>query len=261
MTAAVATRRKAAPRWEATLGRMFARDVTHMTRVLVAELVPSLEDLADTCAAEYLSRVDEHGNVKALTDVLERLVNSILAAVSFSRWADQHLKARLDRHYRRVGRRTVETLNTALDLDMLLTEASMNKLGQVGATRRHLIGVETDARRALQRAIADGTDAGDNPLTVAQRIRDEIPKGRYVNAGAKYRAQLIARTETLTAQRIASLDAYEDSPVVGGAKALDGDSDEACAARNGQVFTIEAARREEEHPNGTLTWLPALISP
>lgn len=247
-----------APRWEATLGRMLTRDVKHLTGVLTADLRPALDELADTCATEYLARVDEDGNTKALSDTLERLVNSILAAVNFTAWADKHLRTRLDRHYRRVGRRTVETLNDALDLDILLTEHSMNRLGQTGANRRHLIDLQTDTRRALQRAIRDGTDAGDNPITVARRIRDEIPAGRYVNAGAKYRATLIARTETITAQRIASLDAYEDSPVVTGARALDGDSDETCAARNGQEFTIEAARREEEHPNGTLTWLPVV---
>src|SRR5262249_48624959 len=40
--------------------------------------------------------------------------------------------------------------------------------------------------------------------------------------------------------------------------AIDGTGDEECAARNGQVFPVDEAIMEEDHPNGTLDWVPVL---
>ena len=36
----------------------------------------------------------------------------------------------------------------------------------------------------------------------------------------------------------------------------DGDGDEECAQRDGQVFDIDEAESIEDHPNGTLDWIP-----
>lgn len=248
------------------LGQLLARDVDHLAHILEQDLEPQLAGLGDLAATTYLSLVDEDtgkrraglGDAKDLTETAAALVDAMLKLIDFTGWIDRALKTRLERHYQRVGRRTVQTINTALELDVLLTEHSMNALVREGGERRHLLDVEEDTKRAIVRAIQEGTEAGDNPKTVARRIREQVPAGRYVNAGAKYRAELITRTETLHAQRLASLDAYDDSPVVEAVIALDGDQDEDCAARNGKRFSIDDARAEQEHPNGTLTWLPAV---
>ncbi len=41
-------------------------------------------------------------------------------------------------------------------------------------------------------------------------------------------------------------------------EAIDGDGDEECAARDGQEFSIADADGIEDHPNGTLDWVPVL---
>ena len=40
--------------------------------------------------------------------------------------------------------------------------------------------------------------------------------------------------------------------------AIDGDEDAECAARNGQEFDLDEAMDIEDHPNGTLDWVPVV---
>ena len=41
-------------------------------------------------------------------------------------------------------------------------------------------------------------------------------------------------------------------------EASDGDDDEECAERNGQTYSLAEAEGIEDHPNGTLDWIPVL---
>jgi hypothetical protein len=41
-------------------------------------------------------------------------------------------------------------------------------------------------------------------------------------------------------------------------EAIDGDGDEECAARNGNVYAVDEALEIEDHPNGTLDWIPVV---
>lgn len=72
-----------------------------------------------------------------------------------------------------------------------------------------------------------------------------------------YRAEVIARTETMNAYNEAALLTYKDLNVTE-VQAIDGDQDDDCAARDGATFTVDDALSIADHPNGTLDWVPVV---
>jgi hypothetical protein len=77
---------------------------------------------------------------------------------------------------------------------------------------------------------------------------------------SRYRATMIARTETGTAYNLGSIDAYR----IGGVThvdVLDGDDDEPCASANGSRWTLEEAEANPlGHPNCTRAFSPVVES-
>lgn len=71
----------------------------------------------------------------------------------------------------------------------------------------------------------------------------------------EYRAERIARTELMFAYNGAALESY-GTLGVGQVQAIDGDDDPECAERDGQVYSVAEASLIEDHPNGTLDWVP-----
>ena len=70
------------------------------------------------------------------------------------------------------------------------------------------------------------------------------------------RAKVIARTETMHAQRVSALHTYRELDPVAQVMVFDGrlgPTDEECEMLNGQVVTQEEAwaLADSEHPNGT----------
>ena len=55
----------------------------------------------------------------------------------------------------------------------------------------------------------------------------------------------------------AAIASYDDAGV-SEVQAIDGDGDEECAARDGETFSLEEADSIEDHPNGTLDWVPII---
>lgn len=101
-------------------------------------------------------------------------------------------------------------------------------------------------RRLIQQAVKDGlsvTEAGE--LIAGWAGFDS------------YRAERIARTELMFAYNAAALESY-GAMGVSQVEASDGDDDEECAERNGQTFSLAEAEGIEDHPNGTLDWIPVL---
>lgn len=73
-----------------------------------------------------------------------------------------------------------------------------------------------------------------------------------------WKASRIARTETRDVFNAGTLLAAEESGLkrVQALDALEGDTDPGCENRDGEIFTISTAWKEDEHPNGTLAWRP-----
>jgi len=112
-------------------------------------------------------------------------------------------------------------------------------------------GINETTRLAIEKAIQDAIDAGDDILTVADAI-EGVGLGYLFD---EYRAEMIARTELMDAYNGAALSSYGEAGVTE-VQAIDGDGDDECAARDGAVMSVEEADGIEDHPNGTLDWAP-----
>ena len=131
------------------------------------------------------------------------------------------------------------------------------KAGPVGAVDRVLDrgaarvkGINDTTRKHVQDAIIAGLDQGLSVHDVADLIEQDA-------IFDELRAETIARTELMDAYNGAALGSYGDAGVTQ-VQAIDGDGDEECAARDGQVFDIDEADSIEDHPNGTLDWVPVI---
>jgi hypothetical protein len=111
-------------------------------------------------------------------------------------------------------------------------------------------GILETTRESINRLIVEGFTSGLGPSEVAATIE-------VATAFDESRAELIARTESMLAYNEAALQSFSEFGV-DRVEAIDGDEDEACAERNGQVFSVEDAQAITDHPNGTLDWAPVI---
>lgn len=111
-------------------------------------------------------------------------------------------------------------------------------------------GINQTTRDAVSEAITASLDG-------ASSISDVIAAVEALDIFSELRAETIARTESMFAYNDAALSSYAEFGVTE-VQAIDGDGDEECAARDGQTFSLEEAGAIEDHPNGTLDWVPLL---
>jgi hypothetical protein len=111
-------------------------------------------------------------------------------------------------------------------------------------------GINETTRDRVAAAIKNGLDAGHS----AAELGDDVAE---TAAFDEYRAELIARTESARVLNDSQLETFREFDVEQ-VTAIDGDDDEVCADRNGQTFDIDEAMDIEDHPNGTLDWVPVV---
>ena len=242
------------------------RDAQRLEEAFAKDLEPAFDELGQLAERAYqearvLVRAGGNGLEEKQTPEDEALAERIIQGMALSQWSQDALIPAFNGHYLRTTEMTVGSINTVLNLGVNLPDPVAREIVAAGGRRAGLQDITGDTRRAIFRSLADGRAAGEGPPALARRIRSQVPAGRFTNAGAKHRAQLIARTETLHAQRVSSLEAYRASDVVTGVVAFDnqtGYGDEECVARDGRVFTFEEAEAEmaAEHPQGTLNFAP-----
>ena len=246
--------------------RSLQRDALRLEEAFTKDLEPAFEELGRLAERAYeearvLVRAGGDGLEEKQTPEEEKLAEGIIRRMALSQWSQDALIPAFDGHYLRTTQMTVGSINNVLNLSVNLPDPVAREIVAAGGRRAGLLDITGDTRRAIFRSLADGRAAGEGPAALGRRIRSQVPAGRFTNAGAKYRANLIARTETLHAQRVSSLEAYRASDVVTGIVAFDnqtGYGDEECVARDGRVFTFEEAEAEmaAEHPQGTLNFAP-----
>ena len=176
------------------------------------------------------------------------------------------LEPAFDGHYLRVLETTVGSVNAQVGQNVNIPDPISRDVIARGGTRLGLLDISGQTKDAIFSALEQGRIAGDGVEALGRRIRSHVSAGRFTRleerkpgAGVKARAQLIARTETRYAQNVSSLTSYEASEAIVTVMAVDdelGYGDAECTARNGTTFTFEAARAVNEHPNGTLDWVP-----
>jgi hypothetical protein len=135
-----------------------------------------------------------------------------------------------------------------------------------GAARVTRINQTT--RDKVQSILTTGVANGLTVLEVADAIEaDGFGEGVAADSGLpgllsqafdSYRSEMIARTEMMDAYNAAALGTYQDAGIEM-VEAIDGDQDDECIQRlAGNPYTVDDASMEEDHPNGTLDWVPVL---
>jgi HK97 family phage portal protein len=175
--------------------------------------------------------------------------------------AFQRLQEIYGGHYLRVATDTVGVINDVMTLGVSLPDPVARQIVADGGRRVGLVDLTDQVRENLFDALHEGRSLGEGADKLVQRIRDEVPAGPW--ADAETRARVIARTETMHAQRSSALQAYRAADTVDTVMLFDdrlGYGDEDCSERNGQIVSFEEAEQamEDEHPNGTLSFAPVV---
>ena len=191
-------------------------------------------------------------------------VARILQALSITQWEQGVLIPAWDNHTLRVLNTTLGTVNTVLGTSVNIPDPVSRRILELGGTRRGLIDFNEQTREALFRALLEGRSEGEGPIQLARRVRDQVPAGPFPKAGPKYRAELIARTETGFSQNSAAIEIYRQSDVWTHVLVTDGeDFHEECAVWNGLVLPKDSVTPDMylEHPNCTRSFAPITAAP
>jgi HK97 family phage portal protein len=176
----------------------------------------------------------------------------------------------LEAAYRKISRRTFKTVNdvgVAGTLDWSDKLPTVQRVLTQAPTRAAMIHRTT--AKAIGRSIAIGLERGYSIEQLARGVPDEqFPGIRSVLGESENRARLIARTEVMRTQNQTTVGFYEEQGFdYVQADDVDGDPDDTfidpgdpygrtCAERNGQIYMLEDAQNIDDHPNGTLNWMP-----
>ena len=177
--------------------------------------------------------------------------------------SDTKLLEHFEGHSHRVMEATVGKIRTVTGLAVNIPDHMARNIVARGGTHLLSMDIQGQTRKALFSALAESRAAGHHPSSAATRklIQQHVSAGRFVKAGVKARARMIARTETMYAQNESALATYESSDAIQQVEVADdmmGHGDADCSARAGTILSIAESRNVKDHPNGTLRFLPVL---
>ena len=173
-------------------------------------------------------------------------------------------KARWDRELTAILERPLMSMAQGVQRHIEDTVSKASPAGAVeaalsrGATR--IVAINQRTRDAVKAFIAQALAEGLSPAETADRIEAGVLLDNGAQAFDELRAETIARTELMDAYNAAALGTYKDVGL-SEVQAIDGDQDEECADRDGRIFSIADAYDIQDHPNGTLDWVPVIDLP
>lgn len=145
---------------------------------------------------------------------------------------------------------------------------------------RRISGMDDTTIAQVEALVSEGVRRGYSALQIANGVEEEDFDGvtsvftgvpswlddPEAAAGFEYRAEMIARTESMFGANWGSTTALADSGI-SRVEAMDGSLDPECLERDGQEFDIDPETGQpvdadgnvvEDHPNGTLAWAPVI---
>jgi hypothetical protein len=246
----------------ASPAEVLGRRAALLSAQLEAEVATALSELGETASTAYLTVAQKAD--KPSRRQTQALTRRVLLNLGVKNWSDDRLGPILRNHAARVAVDTQRTLRQETGLPLALDEAAVQRMVAKGGGQLKVSDIEPQVRMSIEAAITQGAERGDNPTLTARRIRDAVPDGRFVHAGGRYRSQLIARNETASLQREASLGLYESNDHIKRLRIRDGiygppRSDQTCMDRDGEIIPIEQARSTHPyHPLCTLGFEPVI---
>lgn len=225
-----------------------------------SDLEAAFDDLGRKAQVAYVAvgSPEVSGRKATPSDITARMMRKLQVET----WQTEVMGPIYTRYIDAVGEATFGAVSSRIGVGVAwdIQDPAAQRVIQEGGRRLGLVDIEGQTRDAIFNSLEEGRAAGEGPPSLARRIGDQVPAGPYVNAGASYRALLIARTETLHAQRIATLEAgkeagFSDYMIF---DARLGDTDEECELLDQQIVTFEEAESlvDDEHPNGTRSFSP-----
>ncbi len=234
-----------------------ARDASRLILLFRQDLIKQFEELGRRARDAYDLYTPQP--FRQLNPGDTAFVDDLARSMRIQDWQQASMGGAYERAYVRTLTATSDTINLTMGLAVNLPDQVGRNVVRTGGRRLGLVDVRGQSRTALFHALAEGREQGMAREELARHISNRIGRGRY--RSIETRAQVIARTETLHAQRVSSIEVYKRTDVVQGVRAFDaqvGATDGDCEDRNGRVYTFADADVETglEHPNGTLSWAP-----
>lgn len=181
-----------------------------------------------------------------------------------------NLESILEKAYRRISKKTFKTINEvglAGTLDWSDKLPTVQNVIASAPGRASLIHRTTN--KAIERAIGMGLERGYDIEQLARGVPDDkFPGIRSILGETENRSMLIARTEVMRTQNQTTVGFYKEQgfnfvqadDVDGGPNDTYIDPGDpygrTCEERHQQVYNIEDAQNIDDHPNGTLNWMP-----
>ena len=227
------------------------------------DMAPIFDDFVFPTAETYkgmsapIAKVGE----AEIGDVGRALVRAMMKSLNVQTWQTDAVGPLFEETTANIMNGTTSIMKSHLGIFVDMPDPVMRRVIADGGRRVGLLDLEGQTRKSLFEALHEGRSEGEGIDDLVKRIQQHVSAGRYKNAGAEYRATMIARTETKHAQNVSTLEAYRAAASVTGVRAFDnqtGYDDEDCILRNQTIYTFDEAQREMEleHPNGTLTFAP-----
>ena len=234
------------PRSATRLMAQFARDQVVLEKQLYTEVLKVLEDLG---IALEQSTLDVLG-AKQDERVTAELIYEGVAILEF----ETRMGETLGSHYARTTGKTVDAVNVAMNVQVRIPDPVAREIVATGGRRAGLMDLPTGTRRRLFTELAEGQRLGLGAPQIARNVRDFVPAGPW--STPQIRSRVIARTETLHAQRVSALHTYREMDPTASVMVFDarlGPTDFECEMLDGQEVTQEEAwaLADTEHPNGT----------
>jgi hypothetical protein len=178
---------------------------------------------------------------------------------------DQLLGEQLDRLYVQLSRSALTVVSN--EVNRVVTKDRIRRvtakmLESAGARITDINEATREAARltlsiGVQRGYTLGQLIGGVPAEGYNGIRSLVNPETGKAMFDAYRAELVARTETMRAYNESALYGYAEYDVKT-VIASDGDYDNECRERDGTPFSVEDALEIADHPNGTLDWVPVV---
>jgi HK97 family phage portal protein len=247
--------------------KAFSKAATQQQRDMIARLDADRVKLESEFDSEMLKFLEDLGaDLARVSETILKpkddrdIADEMLRAVDMGKRVREFVQTG-QAQYVKVAQSTYRAIASVLGVALDLPDATALKVIAEGGRRMGLSDLLASTRKKLTAVLEEGRRMGQGPAELARTIRDTVPAGPWTTPAI--RAKVIARTETLHAQRYSTLSGYRDSGRVDAILIYDarlGDSDPECEARNGTTVSFDAAAEmmAEEHPNGSLAFAPVI---